>query len=126
MSRVPRRALVGAVVKVRAVEFDAPGIEVEDYYLHGTQEEKPPRPKAKANDARRTAHCCQDHPLGGPIQGEDFVAGYANWFSVDRVLSRYSAGRLRSRRAIEVQHPTESLTPLYPCPCHRQRGSGLE
>src|SRR5713226_198316 len=70
MSRIPRHALVRAVVKVRAMEFDVPGIEVEDYYLHGKQEEKPPSPKAKANDARRTAQCCQRRPLGGPIRGE--------------------------------------------------------
>jgi hypothetical protein len=41
------------------------------------------------------------------------------------VLSRYSAGYLRSRTAMEVQHPTESLTSLYRCSRHRRCGSGL-
>ena len=51
-------------------------------------------------------------------------------FLLDRadeaVLSRYCAGSLNSRFTIETQHPTEPLTPLYFCPRHRQRGSGLD
>jgi len=42
------------------------------------------------------------------------------------VLSKYSAGCLRSRSTIEVPHPTESPTLLHRRSLHRQCGSGLE
>jgi hypothetical protein len=62
--------------------------------------------------------------------GKSFIAAVLAQYKLSKgqkpVLSRYSAGRLRSRSTIEVQHSTESLTPLHPCFLHRQSGSGLE
>ena len=57
------------------------------------------------------------YEVRGPLIGAPFALP---------VLSRYSAGRLRSRSTIEVQHSTESLTALYPRSLHWQSGSGLE